>query len=110
MDDIANVNSAQYVLASLSNTSASVTVEPRYYGLTRLIVDNTEGTVAAFVTAGITQPTAVFPTSATAALDGSVVPAGKCYSFSISPNARFVSAIRASASAANLYIALSTGA
>lgn len=110
MDDIANVNSAQYVLASLSNTSASVTIEPKYYGRTRLIVDNTEGTVSAFVTAGITQPTAVFPTSATAALDGSVVPAGKCYSFAISPTARYISGIRSSASAANLYIALATGA
>ena len=109
MDDLSPINGAQYVLPALSTTSAAVTIEDKYRGRGRVFVDNSVGTVAAFVVCGATSPTAVFPTSATVAVEGFVIGPGDQRSFALPRNAIYVAGIRASATAADLYINITTG-
>lgn len=109
MSNPADINSAQYVLASLSTASAAVTIEEIYRNnYSRVIVDNSAGSTPAFVVSGVTSPTAVFPTSATTAVIGSVVGAGTVQTFLKDPGHHFIAAIRASGTA-DLYIKLTQG-
>lgn len=108
MSNPADINSAQYVLASLSTASAAVTVEEIYKSISRVIVDNTAGSSPVFVVSGRTSPTAVFPSSATVASVGSVVGAGTVQTYMKDPNHNFIAAIRQSGTA-DLYIKLTQG-
>lgn len=96
----AALNSPQYVITSLTTSSSSVTIEELYRGrFSRAIIDNTTGTTSMFAVSGVTNPTAVFPSSATAASIGTVVPAGTSMELLLDPTHNFIACIRSSGTA-----------
>lgn len=104
----AALNSPQYVLSSLSTTSASVTIEEQFRNVTRVIIDNTMGSTPVFVTGASTATTAVFPSSATVSAAGSIVGPGTVQTYMKDPNHNVIAAIRQSGTA-DLYIMLAQG-
>lgn len=109
MDNPASLNSPQYVISDLTSTSQQVTVEDQYLGkFCRVIVDNSLGTTPAFVVSGTSSQTAVYPTSNTVALAGSIVAAGTVQPYNIPPAHKYIAAIRESGTA-DLGIKLATG-
>ena len=109
MDNPADLNSPQYVISDLTSTSQQVVVESNYIGnYSRVIVDNSLSSTPAFVESGVTSQTAVYPTSKTAALLGTVVAGGAVMTFGINPAHGYIAAIRESGTA-DLGIKLTTG-
>jgi len=108
MDCPIALNSPQYVLSSLTNSSQQVILQENLGNLTRIVVDNTEGSTPAYVTASASSTTAVFPTSATVGSMGSVVGAGTVQTYMIKPTDRYFAAIRSSGTA-NLYLMFGSG-
>lgn len=108
-DNPASLNSPQYVISDLTSSSQQVTIEAQYHGrCSRIIIDNSLGTTSAFVVSGETSQTAVYPTSNTAALNGSIVGAGTVQTYGFNPKHKFIAAIRESGTA-DLPIKLATG-
>lgn len=100
------LNSNVYtVAASTSNASATLVVSD--IGSPRLIVYN-DADAPAFVVSGETAPTAVFPTSATAPLGGSVVSSKSTQAFTLNTRHKFVSVIL-STGTGNVYLKVGTG-
>lgn len=108
MDYPAALNSPQYVLSSLSTTSASVTLEEQFKNVTRVIIDNTMGSTPVFVTSTSTSTSAVFPSSATVSSAGSIVGPGTVQTYMKDPRHRFINAIRQSGTA-DLYVMIAQG-
>lgn len=99
----------QYVISDLTSTSQQVTIEDLYMRkFDRLIIDNSLGATPAFVIYSKSSATAVYPTSASAALLGKVIAAGSVQTFSFNPDAKYIAAIRESGTA-DLCISLTTG-
>jgi hypothetical protein len=102
------LDSAQYAIPSLTTTSQEVVLRQDNVGATRVIIDNTAGSTPAFVTAGPSTMTAVFPTSLTAPLDGAVVGAGTVQTYMCRPTDKFFAAVRSSGTA-DLYMKFGSG-
>lgn len=101
-----NLNTNTYTIA-IDNTSKSATLTPQDTNTSTVLLYN-DSTNAVFVVSGVTAPTAVFPTSATAPLQGKVVGPKTTAAFTKNYTDGFISAIQASAGTGSLYI--STGA
>lgn len=108
MDNPIALNSPQYAIPNLTTTSQQVILEENLGNLTRVVIDNTEGSSPVFVTASASSATAVFPTSLTVGSMGSVVGAGTVQTYMIKPTDRYFAAIRSSGTA-NLYLMFGSG-
>ncbi len=103
-----NLNTNTYVIA-IDNTSKSATLIPQDANTQSLILSN-GSTTAVFVVSGKdAAPTAVFPTSATAPLQGKVILPGAIVTMTKRIGDNFISAIQASAGTGNLYISPGAG-
>ena len=98
-----NVKSNTYVLAG-DTTSRSVTLTPEDTNQTEFEVYNA-GSSAVFIVSGVTEPTAVFPTSATVPIQGKVCAPGAILSYSKGTNDKYISGITASGTA-TVYISM----
>ena len=109
MQEIHALNSDTYVLG-LSTASASITFNKQYgSGEIYAIIYNGSDKDAFFV-AGETQPTAVFPTSATVPVKGKVVPAGAIVTYKLPLNTQYMSGIHGSSGGTgNAHIAIGGG-
>lgn len=100
--------SDQYVLSSLTTSSASVTLDPTDVNTSFIVIDNTMGATPVFVTSGATAVTAVFPTSATVGSQGKIVGPGTVQTYTKNPSHQFIAAIRQTGTA-DLYITVGSG-
>lgn len=97
-----NINSPVYVI-SATTSSQNITIEPNNVALNNIMVTN-EGAQAVFVATGPAAFTAVFPTSASAAVNGSVILAGQSKTFYKNATDNVIGVIRpAAAAAGNVY-------
>lgn len=104
-----NLNTNTYVIA-IDNTSKSATLIPQDANQTSLILSNGSTTAVFVVTGGdAAAPTAVFPTSATAPLQGKVILPGAIVTMTKNANHKFISAIQATSGTGNLYISVGAG-
>lgn len=102
-----NLNAPNYVL-SATTSSSSVTLVPQDAIAISVDVYNA-GSVPVFLTTGTTSaPTAVFPTSATVPIAGTVVAPGAILTLSKREQHEFISGITASGTA-SVYITVGTG-
>lgn len=100
-----NINSPVYVL-SATTTSQSITIESKNLSLNSINVTN-EGAQSVFVVTSLGALTAVFPTSASVSVNGSVILTGQQKTFQKNPLDDTITLIRpAAASAGNVYIDL----
>ncbi len=102
------IDSPQFTIADLTTASQQVILPDDVVNLTRVIIDNTEGSTAAYVTTGATSQTAVFPTSLTVPSYGTVVGAGTVQTYTCHTTDKYFAAIRQSGTA-NLYVKLGSG-
>ena len=108
MSNPASVNSNCYVIA-VDNTSKSATFVEMDINKPHLIMYN-GSTQPVFVTLGKTSaPTAVFPTSATAPVQGTVIPPGAMATFSKTTTDKYISAIQGTSGTGSLYINVTSG-
>lgn len=103
---IMNINSPTYTLSATTSSSAVTLTDPDV--LCESIIVSVVGSGNVFIVSGVAQPTAVFPTSATAPLNGQVVPAGVTMTLTKNVGDKFISGIT-DASTAKVYIAVGSG-
>lgn len=102
-----NINTPTYVLTA-STTSSNIAFTPQDTNQPGFQVYNS-GTVPAFIVSGQTAaPTAVFPTSATVPINGTVIAPGAIESLSKNTLDAFISGITATGTA-SLYICSGVG-
>lgn len=101
-----NINTPTYTLSATS-TSSAITFVDQDRNHASVNVYNS-GTVAVFIVSGVTQPTAVFPTSATAPLAGTVIAPGAVETISKNSDHVFISGITATGTA-SVYIQCGAG-
>lgn len=106
MQNPMNVNTNVYKLSGTTSSTAATLVQEDI-NQTRCIIRN-DGTTDAFIVSGATSPTAVFPTSATAPLKGSVVGGGETQVFYKAPTHGYIAAIMSSGTA-NITIKIGNG-
>lgn len=104
---VMDLNSNCYVVA-VDNTSKAATLTAADILQTSWVIYN-NSTLPVFVVSGVTQPTAVFPTSASVPVAGKVIGAGMMATFKKSNNHAFISAIQLAAGTGNLYISPGSG-
>lgn len=102
--DTMNINTPTYVIP-IDATSRAATLTPQDTNQTSLVIFN-ESTTSVFVTSGTgaAAPTAVFPSSSTVPLNGTVIGPGLTVEFTKNNSHQFVSAIQAVAGTGKLYI------
>lgn len=103
-----NINTPTYTL-SATNASSAVSFTSLDTGIkdAKVIAYNS-GTVPVFIVTGVTQPTAVFPTSATVPLAGKVLAPGSVCTFVREDKHAFLSGITSTGSA-SVYISIGNG-
>ena len=102
-------NSNTYALAS-SASSAAITFIDQDINSVRLIVANGTACDAFAVLWETAAPTAVFPTSATAPLQGTVIPSGSVVTLSKSSDDKYLAMISAGADSGKyLYVQVGSG-
>ncbi len=97
-----------YTLSDVTSSSQSATLVAADVPMTHVIVDNTLGTTAVFITSGVASATAVFPTSATVPKAGMVVGPGTVQTYSKDVTHQYIAAIRESGTA-DVYLAVGSG-
>lgn len=103
-----NLNTNSYAI-SIDNTSKSATLIDNDVNSKSLILFN-GSTNPVFVVSGQTAaPTAVFPTSATAPLQGKVIAPNATVLFEKNSTHKYISAIQAAAGVGSLYISIGSG-
>lgn len=101
-----NLNTSTYVL-SATTSSSSVTLTNQDSNQSSLIIYNA-GSVPVFLVSGVTAPTAVFPTSATVPINGTVIGPGAIMTMTKNTTDGFISGITASGTA-SVYICPGAG-
>lgn len=101
-----NLNTPTYKLSG-TTSSSSVTLSPQDTLCSSLVIFNS-GTVPIFLVSGVTAPTAVYPTSATAPVNGKVVGPGVTATFTKNVGDGFISGITPS-STADTFISAGAG-
>jgi hypothetical protein len=107
MDILMNLNTGTYTIA-IDNTNKTATLIPQDINTTSVVLYNAS-TNPVFVVSGVTAPTAVFPTSATAPLAGKVIAPGTTTTFTKDAKHGFISAIQLASGTGNLYISVGAG-
>lgn len=110
MEDIQSLNSDTYVFTP-SDSSGGVQFDKSYGNAVIHTIIYNGSTKDVFMINGIdSQPTAVFPTSASSPLRGKVIPPGAIVSYKIAPQTRYVSGIHAVAGGTgNVYVSVGAG-
>jgi hypothetical protein len=103
---IMNLNANTYE-ATVGTSSVGFTLTYEDTPSAYIIIHNS-GTTPVFVLSGLTAPTAVFPTSATAPLDGAIIGAGSTQTYYKNLTHGFLAAIRGSGSG-DIYITVGSG-
>ena len=89
-----NINSNTYMKA-VTTASVAITLTESDSNLTSIVIYNA-GTTPLFAVTGASAPTAVFPTSATVPVNGSLIPAGVTLAFTKNPAHANIALIRGS--------------